>query len=181
MAGASSCHVHGIPKLMRKPKRCLKNFQTEVEAAVATHAPNDPRPVLQMARMKVALAASASPDEPGREPGIRPFSPRQVVRESTSVYAAVAPATGKVTSLILPTSDTAMMNLFLAHVSQTFAAYFIVMQVDRTGWHQAKDLLVPDNIRLIPQPAYSPERESHRTSLGTPSRKALPQFRLCLP
>ena len=31
------------------------------------------------------------------------------------------------------------------------------MQVDQAGWHQAKDLIVPENIRLIAQPAYSPE------------------------
>jgi putative transposase len=90
-------------------------------------------------------------------PGIRPRSPRQVVRESPYVYAAVAPAEGKMTALILPTADPAMMNLFLEHVSTTFAKDFIVMQVDQAGWHQAKDLNVPENIRLIPQPPYSPE------------------------
>lgn len=31
------------------------------------------------------------------------------------------------------------------------------MQVDRAGWHSAKALAVPDTIRLIPQPASSPE------------------------
>ena len=31
------------------------------------------------------------------------------------------------------------------------------MQVDQAGWHQAKELKVPENIRLIPQPPYSPE------------------------
>ena len=50
-----------------------------------------------------------------------------------------------------------MMNLFLEHVATTFQQYFIVMQVDQAGWHQAKDLQVPENIRLIPQPPYSPE------------------------
>lgn len=89
--------------------------------------------------------------------GVRPRAPRQIVREYTYVYAAVAPAEGKMTALVLPTANTAMMQLFLEHVSQTFAQYFIVMQVDRAGWHQAKDLIVPDNIRLIAQPAYSPE------------------------
>jgi hypothetical protein len=80
-----------------------------------------------------------------------------LVREYTYVYAAVAPAEGKMTSLVLPTANTAMMQLFLEHVSRTFAEYFIVMQVDRAGWHEAKALVVPDNIRLISQPAYSPE------------------------
>ena len=61
------------------------------------------------------------------------------------------------TSLILPSANTAMMNLFLAQVAEDFADYFIVMQVDQAGWHRAKDLQVPENIRLIFQPAYSPE------------------------
>src|SRR5258708_19299566 len=61
------------------------------------------------------------------------------------------------TSLILPTADTAMMNLFLEHVSRTFSKYFLVIQVDQAGWHNAKDLVIPENVRLIPQPAYSPE------------------------
>ena len=67
-------------------------------------------------------------------PGVRPRSPRQIVREYTYVYAAVAPAEGKMTSLILPRADTAMMNLFLEHVATTFQEYFIVMQVDQAGW-----------------------------------------------
>ena len=31
------------------------------------------------------------------------------------------------------------------------------MQVDRTGWHGSKTLVVPENIRLLAQPAHSPE------------------------
>src|SRR5260221_12866995 len=73
------------------------------------------------------------------------------------VYAAVAPAQSVMTSLILPSADTAMMNLFLEHVSQTFAKYFIVMQVDGAGWHHSDELVIPANIRLIEQPPYSPE------------------------
>jgi len=61
------------------------------------------------------------------------------------------------TSLILPCADTSMMNLFLEHVSRTFSQYFLVIQVDQAGWHSAKDLVIPENIRLIYQPAYSPE------------------------
>jgi hypothetical protein len=50
-----------------------------------------------------------------------------------------------------------MMNLFLEQVSQTFSTYFIVMQVDGAGWHHAHELVLPENIRLIEQPPYSPE------------------------
>ena len=90
-------------------------------------------------------------------PGIRPHIPCQFVREDVYVYSAVAPAQGKMTSLILPTADTTMMVLFLEHVSRTFSKYFIVMQVDRAGWHHSDELVIPATIRLIEQPAYSPE------------------------
>jgi hypothetical protein len=80
-----------------------------------------------------------------------------VVREYTYVYAAVAPELGLLTSLVLPRAETAMMNLFLEQVSATFADYFVVMQVDQAGWHRSKTLVIPENIRLIYQPAYSPE------------------------
>lgn len=89
--------------------------------------------------------------------GIRPHAPAQVVRESVYVYAAVAPEPGLMTSLILPDANTEMMNLFLEHVSKTFSKYFMVMQVDQASWHHSNALIVPTNIRLIEQPAYSPE------------------------
>ncbi len=90
-------------------------------------------------------------------PKVRPQVARQVVREYVYVYSAVAPLSGQMTSLLLPRADTAMMNLFLEHVSQEFSDSFIVMQVDRAGWHDGSNLSIPENIRLIAQPAYSPE------------------------
>ena len=90
-------------------------------------------------------------------PGVRPRAPKQIVREYTYVSAAVAPAEGNMTALVLPTANTTMMQVFLDHVSQTCTDFFIVLQGDRAGWHGAKALVVPDTIRLIPQPAYSPE------------------------
>jgi hypothetical protein len=113
-------------------------------------------------------------------PGVRPHAPRQVVRDYSYVYAAVAPAEGQLTSLILPSADTPMMSLFLGQVSKTFAKYFVVMQVDRAGWHLTKDLKIPEHVRLIAQPAYSPElnpveqvwkelREKHLANLALAS------------
>lgn len=73
------------------------------------------------------------------------------------VYAAVAPTQGQMVSLTLPEASTAMMNLFLEQVSQTFPNHFIVMQVDQASWNHSQELITPANIRLIQQPAYSPE------------------------
>ena len=49
------------------------------------------------------------------------------------------------------------MNIFLKQVSEDFSHYFIVMQLDQARWHSSKNLVIPENIRLISQPAYSPE------------------------
>jgi hypothetical protein len=61
-------------------------------------------------------------------PGIRPHAPAQVVREYMYAYAAVAPTQGQMVSLVLPEASTAMMNLFLEQVGQTFSKYFSIMQ-----------------------------------------------------
>ena len=63
-------------------------------------------------------------------PGVRPEGGQQLVREYLYSFVAVAPALGRMTALILPFSNTEMMNLFLAQVSADFANYFVVMQVD---------------------------------------------------
>ncbi len=110
-----------------------------------------------MAQDEGRFGRISTPKRAWAPPGIRPKAPRQVIREFSYVYAAVAPEQGLMTSLILPHADTDMMNLFLAQVARDFADYFVVMQVDQASWHRAKDLQVPENIRLIFQPPYSPE------------------------
>jgi len=90
-------------------------------------------------------------------PGIRPIVPCQTIREYIYAYSAVCPATGDITSLILPNANTECMNIFLEHVSQEYFDHFIIMQADKAGWHKSKGLKVPENIRIIFQPAYSPQ------------------------
>jgi hypothetical protein len=97
--------------------------------------------------MKGALAASRVLSAVGAPAGMRPLAPSQVVRESMDVFAAVAPALGRLAALVLASANTAMMTLFLEEVSQTFADFFIVMQVDQASWHHSKALVIPPNIR----------------------------------
>jgi transposase len=160
-------HRHGWRKVMPRPRHpkadpqtqesFKNNFPTQVEAAVTTRKVGDERPVLIMAQDEGCFGRISRAKPCWAPPGVRPHAPAQIVREYTYAYAAVAPALGQMVSLILPEVSTAMMNLFLEHVSQTFSTHFIVMQIDQAGWHSAKDLVIPENIRLIPQPAYSPE------------------------
>ena len=89
--------------------------------------------------------------------GIRPGVGAHFVREYSYVFAAVSPHDGSLDSLILPIVNTTAMSIFLAELSTRHPEEFILMVLDGAGWHRAIDLEVPDNMRLIPLPPYSPE------------------------
>lgn len=90
-------------------------------------------------------------------PGVRPQVGAQLVREYSYAFAAVSPHDGTLDSLILPEVDTETMSIFLAEVAARHPQEFILMVLDGAGWHKAKGLKIPENIRLIPLPPYSPQ------------------------
>ncbi len=109
-----------------KHKKRLKKLPEEVQKAVETRDAEDQRPLLIMAQDEGRFGRISRPRRCWTPPGVRPLVPSQVVCEAAYVFAAVAPSLGKMCSLILPTANTEMMNLFLEHVSQNFSNYFIV-------------------------------------------------------
>ena len=100
---------------------------------MAPRPAEDERPDLIMAQDEGRFGRISRPKRCWPPLGIRPHAHTQVVPESMYVFAAVAPLLGRLSALVLPTANTAMMNLFLSHVSQTFAEFFIVMQVDQAA------------------------------------------------
>jgi putative transposase len=89
--------------------------------------------------------------------GLRPEVPCRHVREYRYAYGAVEPLTGGPLFLVLPHSNTVCMNLFLEELSQTYAGDTIILVCDGAGWHKAKALVVPGNIRLLFIPPATPE------------------------
>jgi putative transposase len=59
--------------------------------------------------------------------------------------------------LVLPHVDSEGMSVFLRSTAKAFKGDTCVMILDGAGWHRAKTLRVPKNMRLIPLPPYSPE------------------------
>lgn len=92
--------------------------------------------------------------------GVRPVVQAQIVRQYEYVYGAVSPHDGVLDILVLPEVHTEAMGVFLADVAQRHSGEFIVMVLDGAGWHKAKHLPVPDNLRLVPLPPWSPELNS---------------------
>ena len=90
-------------------------------------------------------------------PGVRPLVGSRIEREYSYAYAAVSPHDGALVSLVLPEVNAELMSLFLAEVAQRFTRTFLLMVLDGAGWHWAKDLVIPANMRLTALPARSPE------------------------
>ena len=78
-------------------------------------------------------------------------------RKYLYAFSAVSPHDGVLESLVLPWVSAETMSLFLGEVAQRHADEFIVMVMDQAGWHIAGDLAVPQNMRVVLLPPYSPE------------------------
>ena len=89
--------------------------------------------------------------------GIRPVVGARLVRQYTYAFSAVSPHEGVMDSLVLPFVNAEMMSMFLALVASRHPEDFIVMVMDRAGWHIAEALEVPANMRIVFLPPYSPE------------------------
>ena len=92
--------------------------------------------------------------------GQRPCLPVQHRYEWLYVYGFVHPSSGRSFLLLMPTVSipafSAALHAF-AIFAQAGETTDIRLLVDRAGWHGSKTLQVPENIRLLPQPAHSPE------------------------
>lgn len=90
--------------------------------------------------------------------GTRPRKVKQQQFLSTYVYGAASHTTGASCALVLPYANTNAMNIFLRELSSKISLEkHVALIVDNAGWHKARDLVVPDNITLVPLPPYSPE------------------------
>ena len=58
----------------------------------------------------------------------------------------------------MPYADTEAMNRHLEEIAKTVSpGAHAALVLDGAGWHGSLDLVVPDNITLIPLPPYAPE------------------------
>jgi len=88
---------------------------------------------------------------------LRPVVSNAYQRQYTYVYGAVGPKAGSFDWMLSERMNTAQMELFLTQVGTAHPDSFIVMVVDGASSHVSKALKIPDHMRLLQLPAYSPE------------------------
>jgi hypothetical protein len=87
----------------------------------------------------------------------RPVCLTSVCQENLYAYGVVSVPGGQLESLVLPYCNADCMQIFLDEISFRHAGEKIAMVVDGAGWHKSKKLKIPENMRLLHLPPYSPE------------------------
>lgn len=89
--------------------------------------------------------------------GVRTPVKIKVGYQNFYLYSAVNHKTGEEFTLILPKVNTVCMNIFLTEFAQNIQGRKVVLIMDGAAWHKSKALTIPDQMRIIIQPPYSPE------------------------
>ena len=85
------------------------------------------------------------------------MGPIQWQFEAFYLYGAVEPLTGESFFLEFSYLDTVCFQTFLKEFSKTYSSSLNILQVDNASFHLTKKLMIPDNVILLLQPAYSPD------------------------
>jgi len=128
-----------------------------VGAAAQSFCRQDSRPLKTFFQDEARFGRMTDPVNCWAPGGLRPLVKTHMIREYTHVFSAACPSDGQTFSLILPFADTPAMQLFLEELSQQFKDCRLVVVMDRAAWHRSKELGPFENIRILFQPAHSPE------------------------
>jgi len=89
--------------------------------------------------------------------GMRPIVDCQVVREYLYAYSAICPQDGGLISLVLPTMQTECFQRFLQEISTRHPDELNILICDGAASHTTAHLQLPENVRILTLPPYSPE------------------------
>jgi hypothetical protein len=135
----------------------LEKKLPETLAAMLTQEAVQGRPVRLMFQDEARFGRMARPKRCWAPAPLRPTMRNGYEREFVYVYGCVSPCQGELDWRICREMNTPRMSEFLGQVSHAHAGEFIVLVLDGASSHKAKELVVPENMRLLPLPPYAPE------------------------
>jgi len=89
--------------------------------------------------------------------GERAVVPSQQVREFIYVYGAVDPKDGESFFMSAPKCNSDWTSEFFKDLSKAYPDDLIILILDNAAWHKSKTLDVPENIKCLFIPPYTPE------------------------
>ena len=115
------------------------------------------RPVRLMFQDEARFGRMVRPRRCWAPTPLRPVIDNGYERQFIYVNGAVGPLEGQLDWRLCSEMNTVRMGEFLTQVSQAHPTDLIVMVLDGASSHKAKDLVIPENIRLLALPPYAPE------------------------
>ena len=79
------------------------------------------------------------------------------VYEWTYLYSALEPSSGESFCMYLPGADGGCFEMFLEELGEAYSDYHLLVVLDNAPSHTSKHVSHPENVSLLPLPAYSPE------------------------
>ncbi len=73
------------------------------------------------------------------------------------IAISFSPHDGIMDSLVLPEVNASLMSLFVDEVARRHSDAFVLMVMDGASWPGAKDLKIPENMRIKLLPPYCAE------------------------
>jgi hypothetical protein len=89
--------------------------------------------------------------------GVKPVCKSHQVYISTWLFGVFSPITGDHLLMEFPNCNADNFQIFLNEVSSENQKILIIMVLDNGSFHKAKKLEIPNNIKLVFLPPYSPE------------------------
>lgn len=87
----------------------------------------------------------------------RPKLKLQRMRQYSYAYAALCPATGDMSSLILPESNNECMQIFMTEFAIHRNGQATAVIMDQAPWHRSGKIKIPESMTIEFHPPYSPE------------------------
>jgi transposase len=89
--------------------------------------------------------------------GVKPKCHFQQVFKSKWVYGGFSPFSGNSLVMTFDECKSTYFQIFLDELSRTYPDTLMVLLLDNAKFHTCKGLIIPQNIKFIFQPPYSPE------------------------
>jgi transposase len=89
--------------------------------------------------------------------GVKPVCTSHQQYKSTWLFGAFSPINGDDFLMEFPVCNAENFQIFLDEFSAENQKTLIIMTLDNGAFHKAKKLKIPDNIKLVFLPPYSPE------------------------
>ncbi len=145
------------PSHIRKDEEEVRGFRESLPEKISEIKKNTELPVKFFSYDETRLGLITPLGKRITLPGVRPVGQIQITYENYYIYGATDVSDGENLFFEFPCMNTDCFQFFLDRFSEVFSDSTNIMLIDNAGIHKAERLILPENIRLIPLPPYSPE------------------------